>query len=363
MAQTSPKFERFEIDIDAPRTDFFAAIEHIEIIRLEETQNSLVPSLRWYFKTPNGFGVPIKKDTPYSIALFDVNGNYKNVINNYGRGPKEFRNISDVWFNNGKIELFSGWSRKLHRYSETGEYIETIKAGYNETINGGEMMPYKGGYIFEQINPSSYYTPINYYGVHFTDKKLNTMGKDAFINDPKRFPANGEGHLSQLDQAVFYRKPHTDTVYQVIDAKVYPRFKFDFGEQWLWSDPKSNKSMNRDIKVMLEGKTPYDVLPYIGQNYIVIGYRLDTKPERKGIIDRGTGKFSRFDMRKEDKEDYDMKFLEWEGDRLVGFIAAYDFEEFVNNLDDNQWTVKGGFAVEEIFESENPVLLKIKFKE
>ncbi len=96
QGQTPPKFERFEIDIDAPRTTFFEFIEHIEIIRLEETQNSLVPSLRWYFKTPNGFGIPIKKDTPYSIALFDSNGNYKNVIDNYGRGPNEFRNISTL---------------------------------------------------------------------------------------------------------------------------------------------------------------------------------------------------------------------------------------------------------------------------
>ncbi|WP_157716087.1 hypothetical protein, partial [Roseivirga echinicomitans] len=80
-------------------------------------------------------------------------------------------------------------------------------------------------------------------------------------------------------------------------------------------------------------------------------------------IDRETGDFFRFDLRKKDKEDYNLTFLTWEDDRLVSSIAAYDFEEFIDNLGKNQWTVAGGFDLEEIFQSENPVLLKIKFKD
>tara|TARA_R110001592_G_scaffold86428_2_gene254943 strand:- start:948 stop:2099 length:1152 start_codon:yes stop_codon:yes gene_type:complete len=362
-SQIPPKFERFGIDINAPRASFFDAIEQIEIIRLEETENSLISSIRWYFKTPNGFGIPNKKYTPYSIALFDVKGNYKTVISNYGRGHNEYTNISDAWFSNGKIELYSGWSRILLRYSEDGNHIETLKAGYDKAINGGEMIPYKNGYLFEQINPSSYYTVIPYDGFYFTDDKLNITGNGAFINDPKRFPTNIDTHLRQLEQGVFYRKPLTDTVYQIIDDKVYPKFKFDFGKQWLWSDPKSNVSMNQDIKVMLQGNSVYDVTPEIGKNHIMVSYKFNSTSERKGMINRKTGGFSRFDMRKKNKEEYDIKFHEWEDDRLVGFIAAYDFEEFMENLEKDQWAVAGGFDLEEILESENPVLLKIKFKD
>ena len=81
------------------------------------------------------------------------------------------------------------------------------------------------------------------------------------------------------------------------------------------------------------------------------------------MIDRETGNFTRFDTRKKNKEEYDIRFHEWEGNRLVGFIAAYDFEEFMENLNEGQWTVKGGFDLEGIFESENPILIKIKFKD
>ena len=364
-AQTPPKFERFEIDIDAPRASFFEAIEHIEIIRLEENENSLISSMDRYFKTPNGFGVPNKEGTNFyrSIALFDANGDYKSVISNYGQGPNEYSNISDAWFNNGKIELYSGWSRLLLRYSADGKHIETLKAGYDKAINGQEMIPYKNGYLFEPRNPSSYYTVIAYDGFYITDDKLNITGKGAFINDPKRHPANVEGNITQLEEAVFYSKPFTDTVYQIIDGKEYPRFKFDFGKNWLWSDPKSNVSMNRDIKVMLQGNKVYKVKPDIGKDYIMVSYNLNPKSQRKGIINRKSGKFTRFDMRKKSKEDYNINFFEWEDDRLVGFIAAYDFEEFIGNLDDDQWTVKGGFDLKKIFQSENPVLLKIKFND
>ncbi|KYG77079.1 6-bladed beta-propeller protein [Roseivirga ehrenbergii] len=363
-AQNLPKLERFEIDIDAPRTNFFDAIDHIEVIRLEENENSLISSWDSYFKTPNGFGVPNKEGTNFyrSIALFDVKGDYKNVISNYGQGPNEYSNISDAWFSKGRIELYSGWSRLLLRYSEDGEHIETLKAGYDKAINGQEMIPYKNGYLFEPRNPSSPNTVIAYDGFYITDDKLRIMSKGAFINNPKRVPENIEGNISQLEEAVFYSKPLTDTVYQIIDGKEYPRFKFDFGKQWLWSDPTSNVSMNRDIKVMLKGNKVYKVKPGIGKNYIMVSYNLNPMSQRKGMINRKSGKFTRFDMRKNNKEDYDINFLEWEDGRLVGFIAAYDFEEFMDNLDNDQWTVNGGFDLEEIFQSENPVLLKIKFK-
>ena len=182
------------------------------------------------------------------------------------------------------------------------------------------------------------------------------------INNPKRVPENIEGNISQLKEAVFYSKPLTDTVYQIIDGQEYPKFKFDFGDQWYWSNPKSNVSMNRDIKVMLQGNNVYKVKPDIGKDYIMVSYNLNPKSQPKGIINKQTGRFTRFDMRKTNKEDYDINFLEWEDDRLVGFIAAYDFEEFIGNLKQDQYIIAGSVDLEEIFQSENPVLLKIKFK-
>ncbi|MFT6873551.1 MAG: hypothetical protein ACJAVN_002571, partial [Roseivirga sp.] len=116
ISQTPPKFEHFEIDLDTKRENFFDAVAHIEIIRLEETKNSLLAPFRSYFDTPSGIGI-VEKETN-TIVLFDDKGNYKNVINRYGRGPEEYINITDAFFHEGKIKLFSAGSRNMQLYTE-----------------------------------------------------------------------------------------------------------------------------------------------------------------------------------------------------------------------------------------------------
>jgi hypothetical protein len=296
------------------------------------------------------------------VVLFDNQGNYKNVIDSNGYGPKEYLNISDAWFNNGCIELFSGHSRLIHRYTENGEHIETLKAKYDKTINGGEMIPYQNGYLAQQINPSGPVKIIPYDGFFTTDSQLNFTGKGAPIIEPNRAPFNTGQHLSRLGESVFYKKPLNGTVYQVIRGELHPMFKFEFGDDWALLDPKSNKSMQSAMRVALKSDKAVEFLPYVGSEYILLAYYINLKNEEKGYIDRKSGEFTRFDMRKKDKEKYELRFIEWENGRLLSSIAAYDFEEFMQNLKKDQFTIAGGVDLEEVFQSENPVLLKIKFK-
>lgn len=361
QAQTPPKFQHFEIDIDAPRTDFFEAVEHIEIIRLEETQNSLLGDIDYCFKTSSGFVIPNKtSDKRDRLVIFDDQGNYINEINRSGLGPEEYRNISAAWFKNESIELFSGWSRKIQRYSVNGEFIETVEAKYDKKISGWAMSPSQNGYVFHQTG-----TPPGGSELIFTDKLLNLLGKGAPIDKPHPLPFSQRKVFSSLGKFIFYAKPLRDSIYQIIDGKAYPKFKFDFKDEWLWSNPKYTESPDIAMKAIARESKVFMVLSDIGERYIFLTYLYnDNKAvfEKKGYINRETGNFFRFDLRKKDKKDFSIKFLSWENGRLASSLSAYDFEEFMGNLDKNQWTVKGGFDLEEIFQSENPVLLRIKFK-
>ncbi|WP_323758211.1 6-bladed beta-propeller [Roseivirga sp.] len=360
-AQTPPKFEHFKIDIDAPMVNFFEAIEHIEIIRLEETEKTLLGEIEHYFKTPSGFVIPYMPiNKPARLILFNEQGNYINEISKNGLGPEEYRNISDAWFKDGQIALFSGWSRRIQRYTEAGEYVESIEAKYDKSISGWAMIPYQKGYVFHQIG-----TPPNGNELIFTDNLLSLTGKSAPVAKPHPLPFNQRKVFSSLGESIFYVKPLRDSVLQIINSKAYPRFKFDFGNEWLWSNPKHMKSPVTAMNAMSAEAKVYMVYPYIGEWRIFLTYLFYENKvvhQKKGYIDRETGDFFRFDLRKKDKEDYNITFLTWEDDRLVSSIQAYDFEEFMDNLDNDQWTVAGGFDLEEIFQSENPVLLKIKFK-
>lgn len=371
-AQTAPEFEHFKIDKEAPRISFFEAIEHIEIIRLEETDNSLLPTITRYFETPLGIAISNGKygtDKPQYIALFDRNGNYKNVIHNQGPGPDEYKNITDAWFHNGRIELYSGFSRSIQRYTTEGEYLETIPL--KENIWGKSMIPYQGGYLLHIRSSAPLDSAYFYYELAFMDKDLNVIKWDAPRSEVNQFPPNYGWNLSHLGQKLFYRKQLRDSVFQIIDQQVYPRFKFDFAEEWVWNDPKTigsknHESMNYAIKVMLNTGKAFEVLSTISEQYIFLTYiHYEDRIGKfsKGYINRKSGEFFRFDLRKKDKSNFDLEFLKWDVDRLAASLAAYDFEEFMENLDDNQWTVRGGFKLSEILYSENPVLLKIKFKD
>ncbi|WP_157716208.1 6-bladed beta-propeller, partial [Roseivirga echinicomitans] len=304
---------RFEIDIDAPRTGFFAAIEHIEIIRLEETENSLLSSVWKYFKTPSGMGSVNEK----SVVLFDDEGNYKNAISNYGRGPKEYTSIGSVQFNNGAIELFSGGSRLINRYTEEGGYIETIKGKYSKEIWAGSAIPYKSGYILQHIYPGTPNNPIPFHVLLFTDGQLNIVGEGGYTKNLNTLPLNLGKHFSTYEDHIYFKKILNDSVYQIINGKEYPKFRFDFGKDWAWSDPKNTSTHQIEVKVTVEGDKVIDVLSDVGSKYIMLTYYISTQNEQKGYINRETGKFTRFDMRKKDKEKYKLKFIKWEDDRLV----------------------------------------------
>lgn len=363
--QTPPQFDHFKIDVDAPRISFFDAIENVEIIRFEETDHSLLPKIEWYFETPLGIAVPIAEiNKPNSIPLFDPKGNYLGVIEKEGPGPEEYKNITDAWFHEGVIELYSSFSRNLQRYTPQGQYIET--KWFKEKVFGKSMTPYQNGYLFHQRNSAQLGKESFYHELAFMDKNLGVKKWAAPRSKINPNPFNLGWNFSSLGEEIFYRKPLRDTVYQIIGQKLYPRFKFDFGDKWVWNEPNSTENLNKGIKLMLDTEKVIEVLSTISEQYIFLTYiHYEDRIGKfsKGYINRKSSEFFRFDLRKKDKSNFELEFLKRDGERLAASLAAYDFEEFIENLDEDQWTVRGGFKIREILYSENPVLLKIKFKD
>jgi len=356
-AQVAP-FEHYKIDIRSKRVNFFETIEHIEFIRLEETEKSLLPEFSMALNTTAGIAIPDSESN--KVYLFDKNGNYKNSIDRFGQGPDEYKSISSIWFRKGFIELYSGLSRILQRYTLDGKYVESIKAQYPEDIRGGTMVPFEDGYLFQALDRSVLKRTEN--NLFFVDDSLKMIFVTGSANNNNPFPINLGKRFAFLNGELIYKKILTDSVFLIENKKLKPFMKFDFGDEWAWNDPISRANIKNASKTVIKGSKVYEVLPDIGEKYIVLTYYYELRKTGMGFVNRETGKFSRFDLRKKDKENYDIKFLQWENDRLGSSIQAYDFEEFVENLHEDQFTIRGGFRLEDILSSENPVLMKIKFK-
>lgn len=357
-ALNAQRFEHYKIDLKKKKVGFFESIERIEIIPLEETKNSLTGQVYWYLKLPNGFAITDKETK--TVIIFDEQGNHVNTISKYGLGPEEYGGINTVWFKDGTLELFNGIPSKLQRYTEGGEYMETISGAYGKEIWAGAITPYGDGYVFNALDmPGGDKAG---YGLVFTDKKLNLVSKAFPIKKPHPWPLNLNTAFRRLGDTLFYKRVMTDTVMVIQNGITTPLFKFDFGDDWVWNDPKSLLSGRNAREAIKMVDKVFEVNPIIGRRYIMLSFHFDIIGSKKGFINRATGEFFQFDMRKKDKEDYVIQFLEWEGEHLVTSMLSLDFEEFIGNLKEDVWSIAGGKGLDDVLSSENPLIMKIKFK-
>lgn len=358
--QTDPDFEHYQIDIHGERTNLFDVIEHVEIILLEETESSLLGRVEAYFPTPEGLGIIDRKNQ--KIQLFDKNGRYLYTINRFGEGPEEYRNLgSSVWAANNQIHLFSSQSRAILHFTLEGKYLKTTPVKYPKELWGGALIPYENGYIVQLLDrprrskPSHHLMKLN--------ENLKETGFIANKNNPHPFPANQGNRFSYLGQQLVWKKMISDSLFIITNNTVKPFMKFDFGDDWTWNDP--NKTLNQKAAfdaIWKEDTKVWEVLSKVHENYVVLTYHYKIMENDKGLIARATGQFYRLDTRKDDGENFDLYFLQWEGDRITTSLQAYDVEEFLENMKPDQYTIAGGLKYNDFKYSENPVLLKIKFK-
>lgn len=359
LSQTG--FEHYEIDIHGDRKDFFELIDHIEIIPLEETEYSLLPRVEAYFKTPNGFGIIEKKSD--IVVLFNKEGKFLRKIDRIGQGPGEYQNLGSVWATTEKINLFSSESFSLLEFDLDGKYTGSKKATYPRDLRAGSITPYLNGYAVQLLDPSPTQKSGNELMFLDGDLKLLSFASPVIKSHP--LPINLSNRFSYLNERLIWKKLISDSIYIIDNYQVKPFMKFDFGDDWALNDPKlfSDVRAAGDM-IMYNDEKVWEVISKVSQRFVMLSYHFKVLENGKGIIDRTTGEFHRLDLRKNNKEeDFDIVFLEWQGEILVSSLQAYDLEEFMGKLNKEQISIAGNLTSSELRESENPVLLKTKFKE
>lgn len=356
-AQVS-SFEHYQIDINGKRHDFFEFVEHVEIIPLEETKQSLLPRVEFYYKLSNGFA--IRDYNTKSLVLFDTNGRFVTAINKFGEGPEEYKEISSAWERDGKVELYSGLSKSLSQFTMEGKYIRTIPAKYEKSIAGGSMIPFNEGYLLHMLDPAPNKQAT--LSLILLNRDLELIKAIPSKGKSHPFPVNLGKRFRRLNNQVLYKKVLNDSLFIFKNNKLLPWMKFDFMGDWAWSDPRNTASSKAASAIVLENEKVIEVLPDVGEHLIILSYFQGLRNPQYGFIDRASKKFNRLDLRKSDKQNFEIKFMEWEGDYLVSSLQSYDLEEFLENLDDDQYSIAGGLKYEDFAFSENPVLLRIKLK-
>lgn len=357
--QAQNTFNHYLINPNAKPVDFFDKVDHIEIIGMEETTNSLIGDASYYASTGDGFIISDQKNK--ELYIFSEGGDFLYKISNEGQGPDEYGGFSYSWINKDHLEFYDGLRKNLHRYSKEGQLVGVIKARVDKNWRTGMMYPLEDGYVVNMLDRSP--GQRSSVSVIFLDKDLSLSATVEKKSKPHPFPINLGKRFSKLGDETIYKPVLGDTLFLVKDQKLIPLAKLDFGDLWLWNDDEVMNNINAASQALShDSEHVFEVLADVGPEMISLTYFYNFKEIKKGFIEKSTGSFHPFDLRKGDRTDFDLDFLQWERERLVSTLQSFDIEEFLEKLDSSQWKIRGDFSLSDLSSSENPILLKISFK-
>ena len=358
-AYVSDDFVSYNLDIDLPQQRFADLIESVEIVRLEETENSLLSYIRNLQKTENNL-VFHTSGQESDVLVYDLNGSFLKKISKKGNGPEEYEDINDLWLENDTLIIYSRAKSEVIRYNLEGDFIRKDKLPQRV----GHIYGYKDGYALEMndylIDDSSRYRYAS------LDKNFELSGLYLKVDDQMSegmmwFSNNPIGPYK--DGLTLFRMM-SDTVYLLNENNFIPFVHFDFGSEWFWNEGRDltgerNSEMQNTDKV-------WAAKAYFNNSRIWIspssGYSQEKDPP-SFLIDRSTGIIDAVDMRKGDKSKGIAYAMTWDNDQLIFTVQSPDMGSFLSELSEDQIKFRQGTTLEEIESSENPVLMWVKFKD
>ncbi|OEK05460.1 6-bladed beta-propeller [Roseivirga misakiensis] len=345
-------YQSFKIDINEEKIPFVDLIESLQITRLEETEESL---LRYVGQIMFHEDRMIFPDNQGTFYIYSKNGEFLNKFNHKGQGPEEYSRLTDVWLEDGVLSVHST-GKAVNRYDLAGNFIDRDRL----TERAVHAFPYKGGYLLDM---SLRYTQDSLkYSLITLDEELKLdktfLPFDKSLGSIFSFSPNS---IFKLGDDLLYLREIGSIVYKVTADTLVPYIFYDFGENWYFKPgveitPNFSEEQRRN-------KQAWYVLNHIGHNFIYIHTTLGPRMDYSYLIDRQSGRSVSIESRTSTNESLDVVGSGWEGDEFLFTLRSTQFIDLVDQLGEEQYSFTEGSSLEEIESSENPVLLRVKFKD
>jgi hypothetical protein len=357
LPKVSDEFKSYKLDLDLPHEQFADLIESVEVVRLEETDSSLLSYIRNFQKTGK-YLVFNASNQESDVFVFDNTGGFVRKINRQGEGPEEYNEITDLWLETDTLVIYSRNRKTVRRYDLEGNFIMSERL----PIMAEHIYSYPKGYAMEMnyrlINDTSQYRYAslnNDLELSGTYQKVdNKMEMGLYLsNNP----------IAPYKDGVTLFRMMSDTVYNLNEKGFLPFLHFDFGSDWYWKD--GNDVLPEFADAMMTTDKVWRALAFLNDTKVWVqpynGYGQE-KAISTFLIDRSTGSVKAINMRKADSSEGVGYVLGWDGDQLIFTVQSPDMGSFLSQLKGDQITYRQGTTLEEIESSENPVLMWVKFK-
>ncbi len=201
----------------------------IDYIPLETNDQSVVShfglkSVGFKFIACNAFYIIQQYNT---ILKFRDDGSFVSRIGKIGRGPEEFQvaHDIDIYKENQRLYLVSGWQDKFNVYSESGEFVRSFKIPFHAPIQ----------FRFDNDKILCYFDNLQG-NIENSFVVIDTLGK-IIKNFPNKYPftlnkkgATGVGRENlfyQFNNRLFKKEIYSDTVYVFENMDFKPHVVID----------------------------------------------------------------------------------------------------------------------------------------
>ena len=182
------------------------------------------------------------------IWIFDKSGKYRNRITNLGLGPNEYSSVINFSFEEpNQINILSNADKCLLKFDTQGKFIRKINLEY---YPADSYFKEKERYILFYHIPEKFKTPLFY--LSKLDK--NYMVSTGFFPYKNSLLSVDDNFFIKNRDKCYFHLPYNDTIYQIGQANVYPRYIVDFGEEHFPTKKIQNSSNLGKIDNLLEKK-------------------------------------------------------------------------------------------------------------
>lgn len=231
------------ISIDPTQESEATLFQSKKLIRLESNDSNLIGQVRKISITKERIFIADNA----GIFVFDYTGKLISKVKRLGRGPGEYQTLTDFELDtvNNVVEIMDNISRKILRYKASGLFISEssiplVAVSYTKL---GENFLFFSGNEINGLSPFS----------------LNqTSGDINFTIEASYFPINIEEarylhikfpyHFYYFKDSIRFFKPLNDTIYDIQDRFITPKYIIDFGEKRV----NREQLLNRPIQNIIE---------------------------------------------------------------------------------------------------------------
>jgi hypothetical protein len=317
------------------------------------------------------------KDNKSKFLRFNEKGELINPIGNRGRGPGEYRYVSDFVIHpeTGNIFVTGGKENQILCYSPEGKFLKSIPI----TMKHPSSIGLSNGNLFLFYLDGAQHNEENMELID-TDGKIikSYANKYKFERGRAVIGFSGECVMYQQEGKLHFKEIFSDTIFYLDGQKMVPEMILNSGDKRFTPEKRTTaiKELSADPRStsesMVNSVTQNNL--FETDNFLFYGYGYDKKG-RMLIYNKTTGQKTEIDPRAGVKNDWDggpniQLKMKKDDNTLFSWINAIDLKTYVASDEFKNSTPKYSEKKKQLEklanslnENDNPVLMLVKLKE